>query len=151
MENKSLEQLIQRELSKLPERQAPDTLIPRVLARIEARARRHWWQRPWTQWPIGLQVVSVPLLLASAAALVVGSSAVWRLYAAQLSFQSLSDGLGTVSDAWDILETLGNALLVLTRGVGQEWVLMALLVPFVMYLACVGLGTLCYRTAFYRR
>ena len=146
-----LEELIQRELSKLPERQAPSTLIPRVLAQIQARARKHWWQRPWTNWPFSLQVASMPVLLASAAAAVLGLSVLCRLLIVQSSFDAVSEGLGSVSDAWDVLTVLGNAVLMLGRGIGSQWLLLALLVPFSMYLACVGLGTLCYRTAFYRR
>ena len=44
-----------------------------------------------------------------------------------------------------------RAVLMLGRAAGQEWFLLALCIPLTMYLAFVGLGTLCYRTAFYHR
>jgi hypothetical protein len=146
-----LEELIQRELAKLPEREAPTTLIPRVLAEIQARARKHWWQRPWTHWPRSLQLVSLPFMIASAGAAVAGVSLTWNFIASNWSVDSASETMGRLGDAWDILSVLGNAVLMLGRAAGQEWLLLALCIPLSMYLACVGLGTLCYRTAFYHR
>src|SRR3989442_10640350 len=53
---KALETLLERELKKLPDLAAPQTIIPRVLAAIQAKARP-WWQRPWVTWPWGLRVL----------------------------------------------------------------------------------------------
>jgi hypothetical protein len=146
-----LEELIQRELSKLPERPAPRTLIPGVLAQIRARERKSWWQNPWTQWPLSLQLASLPFLLAGLAGAVMGVSVLWDSLLGKSSFDPVSNALGSLSAAWNVLTVLGNAVVVLGRAAGQEWLLLALFIPLSMYLACVGLGTLCYRTAFYRR
>ena len=146
-----LEELIHRELSKLPERQAPGTLAPRVLAEIQARARKHWWQRPWTRWPASLQLASIPVLFGSAAGAVFGVSTLWNALLARSAFGTVAETFGSVSAIWDVLMVLANAFLMLGRSVGQEWLLLAFLVPLTMYLACIGLGTLCYRTAFYHR
>ncbi len=143
----SLEQLIHRELSKLPPRDAPATLIPRVLAQIQARARKHWWQCPWTYWPWPLKVLSLPLFLSSAVGAIVGLSMVWNLLANRVSLEPVSERFESVSSILDILTSLGNAVLMLGRAAGPQWLLTALLVPLTMYLACVGLGTLCYRVA----
>jgi hypothetical protein len=144
---KLLEDLIHRELSKLSEREAPSTLMPRVLAEIRARQEKRWWHRPWTDWSIALQLLSMPLLLGSLAGAMVLASFIWKLAVAHLSLDWLEARLGTLTGAWDLLGDLGNALLTLSRGVGQEWLLAAFLIPLSMYLVCVGLGTLCYRTA----
>jgi hypothetical protein len=146
-----LEELIHRELSKLSERPAPESLIPKVLARIQAREQRRWWQRPWTQWSLAWQLAFLPFLLASAVGAVLCASAAWKLAFATVSFGAIGDYLGGFADAWDVLGDLGNAVLILGRAVGQEWLLLALLVPLSMYLTCVGLGTLFYRAAFQRR
>lgn len=147
----TLEELIHRELSKLPERPAPEALVPRVLARIQARQQKHWWQRPWPQWPWAAQFVSLPLMLASVAAALFGFSVLWKLMAGYTDVVTISAMLDPVTDALDFLGVIGNTALVLARSVGQEWLLAALLVPLLMYLACVGLGTLCYRMAYSRR
>jgi hypothetical protein len=143
----SLEELIQRELSKLPERQAPATLVSGVLARIQAREQRSWWQRPWSYWPSPLKAMSLPFLVATAIGVVFALSLLWKVALVKTDMSELSDRIGSVSVVWDVLSVLGNAVLLLGRSVGQQWLLAALLVPLSMYLACIGLGTLCYRMA----
>lgn len=146
-----LEELIHRELSKLHERQAPDTLARRVLGQIESRERRQWWQRPWTQWPGALQAGFVLLLLSGGVGAVFTASAVQTLFDASVISSALSEAVGFASTAWELCTVLGNALLMLCRAIGQEWLLLGILVWLSMYLACVGLGTLCYRTVWARR
>jgi hypothetical protein len=148
---KTLEELIHRELSKLPEQAAPETLVPRVLARIQARQQRHWWQRPWPQWPWAAQIASLPLMLGGVVSAFFGLSVIWKFMLGYNEFGSISDTVDWVAGVWDFLGVLGNAGMVLGRSVGQEWLLLALLVPVLMYLACVGLGTLCYRMAVSQR
>src|SRR5436190_15551415 len=67
-----LERHVDRVLADLPPIGAPDTLLPRVLAAVEAWAERPWYQRAWLTWPVALQAASVVLLLL----LVVGGAAV---------------------------------------------------------------------------
>jgi hypothetical protein len=58
-----LEQRVDRALADLPPLDAPDTLLPRVLAAVQAWAERPWYQRAWLTWPLGLQAASVALLI----------------------------------------------------------------------------------------
>jgi len=44
---KQLEQLVHRELRKLPELPAPETLVHRVMLAVHAKEHRPWWQRSW--------------------------------------------------------------------------------------------------------
>ena len=148
---KSLEELIQRELSKLPDRPAPGALIPRVLAEIHTRQSKRWWQRPWTEWPLALRIVSLPFLVASAGGTVVVVLMISKLMLASLAAVRLTETLGIASSLWDVVGALGNALLVLSRAPGQPWLLMGLSISLAMYLTCVGLGTLCCRLAFQSR
>lgn len=57
-----LEQRVHRELRQLPGPRAPHTLLPRVLAAVDAWVRRPWYTRAWFTWPLGWQVASVALL-----------------------------------------------------------------------------------------
>jgi len=57
-----LERHVDDVLADLPPLGAPDTLLPRVLAAVQAWAARPWYQRAWLTWPIGLQVASAALL-----------------------------------------------------------------------------------------
>ncbi len=66
MHPSDLERLIDRKLGELPQPVAPPTLLPRVLAAIEARLTQPWHQRAWRTWPPALQVASAIGLLAVA-------------------------------------------------------------------------------------
>src|SRR4029450_4834111 len=52
-----------RELRRLPSPVAPHTLLPRVLAAVDAWARRPWYTRAWFTWPAGGQVASIVAVL----------------------------------------------------------------------------------------
>ncbi len=54
-----LEQRMRDELARLPMPTAPSTLLPRVLAAIDAWASRPWYARAWFTWPLAWQAVSV--------------------------------------------------------------------------------------------
>ena len=57
-----LERRVQEELRRLPSPMAPGTLLPRVLAAVDAWASRPWYARAWFTWPIGLRLASVAAL-----------------------------------------------------------------------------------------
>jgi hypothetical protein len=147
----NLEELIHRELSKLPEQKAPETLVPRVIAQIQARARRHWWQRSWSHWPFGIQLASVPFLMMGMVGAMFGLSALWNFSLSRVEYGAVTPSFDGLAAGWGFLGALGNAVLVFGRAAGQQWLWLALFVPLIMYLACVGLGTLCYRVAYSSR
>jgi hypothetical protein len=53
---------VHHELRRLPSPLAPDTLLPRVLAAMDAWARRPWYTRAWFTWPLGWQIASIVVL-----------------------------------------------------------------------------------------
>ena len=57
-----LERRLQHELRRLPSPMAPDTLLPRVLAAVDAWARKPWYSRAWFTWPLGWQIASIVAL-----------------------------------------------------------------------------------------
>jgi hypothetical protein len=57
-----LEQRVHAELRRLPAPLAPGTLLPRVLAAVDAWARRPWYARAWFTWPLGWQIASMAAL-----------------------------------------------------------------------------------------
>ncbi len=154
MENdtiRQLEHLIQRELETLPELEAPHTLIPHVMARIEGQAHAPAWRRTWWAWPLSLKITSATVLFTLIAIVSYGSH--WA--AAQWETQELPQ---TVIRWWDafasagaVLGTLGNALLIAGRSIGQPWLLGMFAFVFLMYLTCVGIGTICFRAAVNKR
>ena len=67
-DEKQLEQLVHRELRKLPELPAPETLVHSVMLAVHAKEREPWWQRPWLTWPRPVQVISSALCVATVTA-----------------------------------------------------------------------------------
>ena len=60
-DNDDLAALVDRELRRLPAPQAPETLLPRVLATVDAWARQPWYTRAWFTWPTGWRIASLAL------------------------------------------------------------------------------------------
>src|SRR5688572_20479868 len=58
-----LERVIDRKLKQLGDRQAPETLLPRVLTAIAAQQSLPWYRKSFQRWPKQAQV----LFLATAA------------------------------------------------------------------------------------
>jgi hypothetical protein len=125
-----LERRVDRALADLPPLGAPDTLLPRVLAAVQAWADRPWYQRAWLTWPRGLQAASVALLLV----VVLGVATALPLVQAQAA-QALA--LVTARAPVDVpgmatLRATANALVLVWRALIQPFV------PFALALAIIA-------------
>jgi len=58
-----LERRMRDELARLASPVAPASLLPRVLAAVDAWVNRPWYSRAWFTWPLGWQAASVVLVL----------------------------------------------------------------------------------------
>lgn len=146
-----LEELIHRELQKLPERRAPETLIPRVLAAIQAQAERPWWRQSWSAWPPKMQLLFLTVSLSLFGLALMGGSLWWESAGLSGMPQQIGHWLRSLQPLWDVAVTLANAVLVLVRAsLGHPGVILALIFCLLMYVACLGLGTACYRVALNR-
>ena len=116
MQFSDLEQKVDRELKRLPAPRAPHTLLPRVLAAVDAWARRPWYTRAWFTWPLGWQVASVVLLALVAAG-------AWMLPPAPPSV---------------VVTT--NAGVVLWRTILEPFLMYAFVIVVIMCLACAAFG-----------
>ena len=61
MDRTDLDIRLARELEALSVPSAPPTLLPRVMAAVEAWMRRPWYQRAWFTWPLTLQLAACVL------------------------------------------------------------------------------------------
>jgi hypothetical protein len=138
MNPEDLERLADRELRRLPAPRAPQTLLPRVMAAVEAWAGRPWYSRAWFTWPIGWQAVSV-----AAFALVVGGAVFFapRVEAAATNAIATVQVLaGGVVEAAPV-ETTAHSARILWRTLLEPLATYALVVVVLMVLACAVFGT----------
>jgi hypothetical protein len=142
-----LESLIDRELKSLPPLAAPDTLAPRVMAALAARAALPWYRRAWQTWPRAGQILSLAALAAVFAGLAVAGGHLFPAGTARPT-----GGLfATVSLVASLLATVGEALLLAAKQLHPAWVATGLLVLSAGWLSCLGLGTAIFRLALARR
>jgi hypothetical protein len=137
--DKSLEEFIHRELRQLPPLRAPADLIARVRAAIASQGALPWWAQSWFAWPGYARLGSALAAAALLAGLVWVSVGGW----------AVANPLG---EAGGTLAALGGAFSALVQflataaGVTPPALLAAAVGGLaVMYLGCVGLGTLFYR------
>lgn len=126
-----LERHVDRVLADLPPLGAPDTLLPRVLAAVQAWAERPWYQRAWLTWPVSLQAVSVALLLL----LVLGVGMALPLVQAQAAYALALVTTRTPIDVPSMAASLrvtANAVVLVWRALIQP------LVPFALVVAVMA-------------
>ena len=147
--DKNLERLIHEKLRDLPPVPAPDTLVARVRARVDARAHLPWWQQPWMTWPVAPRVMSALVVLGG----IGGAGYLLEVHVPGVgqSLDGVAQSLGNWSWVWELAATLGNALLLLMDSFGTNYILIGAGLLLASYLSCIGLGTLCYRLTYQKR
>ncbi|MCC7010168.1 MAG: hypothetical protein IT184_15280 [Acidobacteria bacterium] len=146
MQPDDLERLIDRELRALPAPRAPRSLVPRVMAAIDARQAMPWYRRGWSQWPPVWRTTSLAALTVVAVALLIG----WPALAGSLG--GWQPDAGTVVPAR--IRAIGDAAAMALDASRVLWrvliePVMGYLVAFVltMVVACVAFGTALDRVA----
>lgn len=146
-QEKTLEQLLSRELKQLPDLPAPGTLVHRVMLAVHQRQSLPWYRRAWPTWPAGLQIASILVLAVLAGALiavVVHPSLIPGWESAGRLMAEWTDPLAVI---WAKGEALFNGLSVAMNTVGRQLILFGLLFVLLGYLCSVALLTACYRLA----
>lgn len=138
MNSADLERLVDRELQRLPAPRAPETLLPRVLAAVDAAARRPWYRRAWFTWPIGWQVASVSLGIIALTTIVMF---IPDVTSAARDARVVTGVSGEVSSAAQQMESVTTAARVLWRALLAPVVPYAFGLVLLMCLACALFGT----------
>ena len=142
-----LAERIARELRQLPPPKAPATLAPRVRAALAARAHQPWWKKSWAHWPFSLRMIFFAVSLTVAGGFIYAG--LW--FTPDMSLAPMLARLESYFDflapVWQLLAALGIAFMSVVLSSGQLFLWSAVALAAVMYLTCVGLGTLYYRVA----
>lgn len=139
--NEILEKILHRELQKLPDSEAPATLIPDVVAAIALRANAAWWHRSWSTWPAQIRAISLLAGMLCVIVFLYGSDWVFRNVEAAVSAYDLAGYWTELLSIGGTFETLGRALILALQSMGQPWLLVVVSVVLLMYVACVALGS----------
>lgn len=150
-EHEPLERRMHRELRKLPELRAPETLVHRVMLAVHAKERQPWWQCPWPTWPLPAQWISSVLFAATVVALIYFGAQAWQLAGIGNPLDRIWLWLLSLAPLRDWLVAQVNAVALMIEKGGQKYLFIGLGIAATMYLFCVATGTACYRLAFNRR
>jgi hypothetical protein len=121
-------------LRSLPSPKAPRSLAPSVLAAIQAKAARPWWQRPLLEWPIAFRSVALASLASLAVAIFYSIGLAGNFTGGFEAFSSFSRvGSNLVTAGWN--------------SVPSFWIWIGGSMLAASYALLLGLGTVVYRIA----
>ena len=143
-----LESLLDAELKKLPSIAAPASLLPNVMSAIAARAHLPWWRCAWWDWPLTAKAAFILLALAIVGAFSGGG--VMLDEGVSNYSQQVVERFGPVTSLWETVLTILNVVGSLVEKIGQPLFLYAAIFIGLLYLMCLGLGTVCVRYALKR-
>lgn len=144
--NDSLEAKVTQELRQLPVLKAPATLLARVMAALQARQALPWYRRPWQSWPRKIQCLFGPLLTIFPWLAFYLSRIAWNNLATSGVAREVDQKLSLLSLAGSTIDTLVNAFWLAGQALmGQPIIRAGIIVSVLMYLACIGIGTACFR------
>jgi hypothetical protein len=134
-----LESLIDKTLREQPLRRAPESLEANVLALIEKRMSRAWWQSGFARWPmaarVGFALLSIGLIkIAILLGIWVGGG-----------FKSLS---AAIHDSLDWVQPLMHTVTSLTDHIPAIWLYGGAVVICSAYIMLFGIGMAAYRTLY---
>jgi hypothetical protein len=141
-----LEDVVDRALRQLPAPRAPRTLLPRVMAAVEAQTVRTTSTRPWLSWPLAWQLASVTALIVFG----VGIARLWpdTLLVVQQSTPSvLADVTTLMADAVSKAAAVANVTRIVWHAFVEPLVGYVLVLVLVMCVACATFGAALGRVA----
>lgn len=143
-----LEKLIHRELEKLPDQEAPASLVPGVMAALESAARKPWWHRPWSAWPPRMQNAFLTFLALYTGGITWEAAAAWSRLPEPGAASWIN--VGPLVAIWEGCSVLGSAVLLVLGNISPLGIYALITVGISVYLACVVFGLAWYQVAFSR-
>lgn len=148
--DKDLENEIDRQLKALPELTAPDGLVERVMATLEAQEKLPWFQRSWQTWPGGMRWSFLLSLMVLFGGLCYAGWEVSHFTSATIGKKFAAEflSLGTI---WNALNAVINAGLLAFQQLGTGFLAGLCVAIGLGYAMFLSLGALYVRIAFAER
>jgi hypothetical protein len=141
---------LHQELRRLPDLPAPPSLIPSVLAALQASAPLPWWRRPWSSWPALPRFAFAGFGILCLTALVYAGFVFEPALARGVATLPASRWVAPVSEFAHVVLSLADAVAVIWHATPQALMIGLLVLASFIYLTCVGLGTAVFRVAWKR-
>ena len=148
---KNLESHLDRLLKELPELDAPQSLVPRVMTAIAAFKPLPWYRQPWLAWPLSLRVAAMVFLLALFGGLCTATFQLTRAAGFANAMQELGQTFSFLGSIWSVINVLLSAVILVVKHLGTGFIVGCCLTAALGYAVCIGLGTACVRLAYARK
>ena len=145
---KKLEVEVGRVLKDLPELEAPDLLVRRIMNRLEQHSLTIWYRRPWQTWPSGLKATSLIALLMLFVGLCYAGREFSHAEITAAAGHRVGDWLSNLGAITNTAMVLLDSLCLVVKKLGTGFIVACLFALGLGYVMCVGLGTLYMRLAF---
>ena len=136
------EKELDQRLKNLPEKKAPDSLIANVMAEIDRRSQKAWYQQSYYQWPVAVKIASMTLFAGLGIAVFFIFNFSWNSEIVLGAKEQLGAFFQSCAD---FVSALGRAALVITRSFFGIYTLALMVLAFFVYGTVFGTGTLLWR------
>jgi hypothetical protein len=137
MDSRDFEQIVGGRLRQLPPLRAPETLLPRVLAAVQAWVHRPWYARAWFSWPAPLQIASIAVVVVVAGVCAMLLPGAERLLLARFA-SSVAPAAAPVSAAVESANAAAQTVRVLWRALIEPLAPYVLVFIVTMCAACAA-------------
>src|SRR5690606_9302666 len=141
--DRQLEEFVHRVLRNQPMRQAPAQLADRVLARIEQRTAKAWWQAGFNAWPMPARVLFVTISIAICALALEVSATLFEVLSAQVPL--------TLARSIALWQAMSTAVESLAKGIPVQWIYVVGGIIAALYASFFALSAAAYRTLYQNR
>jgi hypothetical protein len=140
-EQNDLEKFIHAQLQKLPDREAPESLVGNVLSAIAARKKLPWWKQSFNFWPRQGQCLLFAALVLVFGAVIYGTGRA----ADTVSLPDVSGRLSSYAWIGRTARAIGESLVLAVSGLHWQWLAAIALVFILLYAACLAAGFALFR------
>ncbi len=141
-----LERWAGQALRDLPPRRAPRSLETRVMAEIERRAARSWWQRSFMDWPAAARIAF--LLGCTASGVAAARMFSWLSGGVASSVSELNSELGPAAAS---VRATANLFTSIAHNIPSGWIYGGAAAVILLYAGLFGIGAIAYRTLYASR
>ena len=149
--DKLLEREIDRELKRLPNLQAPETLARRVMHVLGERAALPWYRQSWVAWPGPVRAVAFSLLAVMFAGLCIRTWQLTQLESVANAIHQVGGWFAGVGRVWNVVNVLISTALLVVKQLNTGLLIGCLAALAVGYAMCLGLGAVYLRLGMARR